>query len=330
LNGFGSVGISYRRASADIRDRVTLAPEAAAAFLDRLAARGVVQAMALSTCNRCEIFYWGSDAATATCRGLFQETFPEVRLADVLQQREGRSALTYLFSVAAGLESMILGEYQILGQVKDASAAAQASGHVGKELDRILREAITCAKRVKTDLDIGAVPPSVCQAGMERVEAAVGLAGRRVFVIGSGKTGSLAARFAHARGAREIAVCNRSPERTRKLVVEVGAKAVDYAARYETIAASDVVISATSSPHVVVRAERVRLHHPVFFLDLASPRDIEPTVAGNPLATLMSIDTIGELAEGDRAERERLTARGRELINQSVEALLSWLRTSRP
>ena len=335
-----------------MRDKVSFSPETAAAFREKLAAAGIAQSFVLSTCNRCEVFAWlnGQDArstgdvaglngqdARSTGEGamsgtgvppvreLFEAEFPVVKLVDVLECRSGQDALVYLFRIAAGLESMVLGEYQILGQVKEAHAASLASGHAGKELDRILRDAVTCAKRVKTELDIGAVPPSVCRSGMEHVGRIAGLAGKRVFVIGSGRTGTLAAKLAKRGGAQSIAVCNRSPERAQKLVAEVGATVVDYAARYEQISASDIVVSATASPHVVVCADRLRLTRPVVFLDLASPRDVEPSVAENPLATLVSIDTIGELASGDRLERERLTAKGMEIVTSAVDETQRWL-----
>jgi len=323
---FGSVGISHREARADLRDHVAFTPETALAFRQRAAKKGIVQLMTLSTCNRTEVFFWGDDAACAKVLALFQDTFPCVAAAGCVPViRTGRDALVYLCRVASGLESMVLGEYQILGQVKDSYAAALASGHVGKELDRILRDTVSAAKRVKTELDIGAVPPSVCRAGMECVDAAAGIRDRRVFVIGSGKTGTLAVGIAKARGARSIAVCNRSPERARKLERLFGATVVDYAARYDVISRSDIVISATASPHVVVRADLVRLDHPVCFLDLASPRDVDPAVAENSLATLVSIDTIGELAAGDRSERERLTAQGMAIIGTAVDDLSAWL-----
>lgn len=323
-----SLGVSFRNARQDVRDRVSFTPEGAAAFQAKLVEAGIGQSLVLSTCNRCEVFCWlnGQDARSPEkVRKIFLDEFPSVPLASSLETREGTDALVYLFRIAAGLESMILGEYQILGQVKDAHAAALSLGRMGRELDRIVRDAITCAKRVKTELDIGAVPPSVCRAGMEHVNRLFGIAGKRVFVIGSGRTGTLAAKLAKRFGARTIVVCNRSPERTRKLVDEVGATAVDYAERSAVIAESDIVVSATASPHVVVRADLLRLKHPVTFLDLASPRDVEPAVAENPLATLVSIDTIGELAAGDRLERERLTAKGMEIIEDAVRTTTLWL-----
>lgn len=281
--------------------------------------------MTLSTCNRTEVFFWGDEAAAETMRHLFIRRFADVDLSDCLVVRSGEEALAYLCRVAAGLESMVLGEYQILGQVKDAYAAAAASGHVGKELDRILRDAVTAAKRVKTELDIGAVPPSVCRSGMELVERTAGIAGKRVFVVGSGKTGSLAVSFAREKGAASIAVCNRSPERAKKLEDRFGARVVDYAARYEIIAESDIVVSATASPHVVVKADLVKLVRPVVFLDLASPRDVDPALATNPLATVIGIDTIGELAAGDREERRRLTAQGMRIVETAVREISEWL-----
>ena len=335
---FVSLGVSFRNARQDVRDRVSFTPGGAAAFQAKLAAAGIGQSLVLSTCNRCEVFCWTNGQDARSTRGgeicgtgvspvqvLFEHEFPDVCLAKTLEVRTGTDALVYLFRIAAGLESMILGEYQILGQVKDAHAAALSQGRMGGELDRIVRDAITCAKRVKTELDIGAVPPSVCRAGMEHVDRLAGIAGKRVFVIGSGRTGTLAAKLAKRLGARTIVVCNRSPERTRKLVDEVGATAVDYAERYAVIAESDIVVSATASPHVVVLADRLVLKHSVTFLDLASPRDVEPAVAESPLATLVSIDTIGELAAGDRLERERLVARGMEIVELSVAETAAWL-----
>ena len=322
---FGCVGISHAHACAAVRDRVSFSPASAQSFRQAAASSGVGQVMTLSTCNRTEVFFWGDEGAVEVIRGLFIRQFADVDLSESLSARKNEEALVYLCRVAAGLESMILGEYQILGQVKDAYAAAAASGHVGKELDRILRDAVTAAKRVKTELDIGAVPPSVCRSGMELVDRTAGIAGKRVFVIGSGKTGSLAVSFARAKGAASIAVCNRSPERAKKLEEKFGATVVDYAARYGIIAESDIVVSATASPHVVVRADLVNLVRPVVFLDLASPRDVDPALAENPLATLISVDTIGELAAGDREERLRLTAQGMKIISAAVGELQDWL-----
>ncbi len=300
---FQGVGLDF-----SVADTVTLARARTA--LERLSCP---QRFLLFTCNRSEAFCW-TDGSTVS-----SDQLPSAR------RTSGTEALTRLFRIAAGLESMVFGEYQILGQVKDSYAQARDAGTLGKELDRILRDALSCAKRVRTELDLGAVPPSVCRAGLDALESFGGVRGKRVFIIGSGRTGSLAAQLARERGAATLTVCNRSPERTAHLVRDYGAQAVDYNDRAATIAASDVVISATASPHVVVPRETLALTHPVLFLDLATPRDIEPSVADLPLATLVSLDTMGALARGDHAERERLTARAEAIISDSVAETQAWL-----
>ena len=214
---FRSVGLDYRAAD-------TAALARCRAALEKLDAP---QRLLLFTCNRSEAFYWEESSSRDS---VARDGDPRVYV--------GSAALAHLFRVASGLESMVFGEYQILGQLKEAYAAAQAAGTVGKQLDRILRDAITCAKRVRTELDLGAVSPSVCRAGLDLVATRTGFAGRRVFVIGSGKTGTLAVKIASEKGAASIAACNRSPERAQHLARDYGVTVVDYADRYAAIAAS--------------------------------------------------------------------------------------------
>lgn len=317
---FRSYGVDYRTAGEDVRDRVSFTAGTAAEFAERLSAVGIADTVALSTCNRCEVFALADDGRFAALKAEYAKTFPAVRGAGATVELSGRAAVERLFRIAAGLESMIFGEYQILGQVKEAYLASLRAGRSAGVFDRIFRNAVSAAKKVRTRLDLGAVPPSVCRAGIEYVERAAGFAGRRVFVIGSGRTGTLAAKLAKAKGAESISVCNRSFERTLRLVESCGAVPVDYARRHEAIAAADIVVSATASPHTVVCADEVALDHPVTFLDLASPRDIDPGLARNPLARLVSIDDVGRLASGDRAERESLTAKAMAMISAAVDA----------
>lgn len=300
-------GVDYRTADAAERERVR--EELSRLFSNPADSAGTSpQYVQLFTCNRSEIYYWDPSDA---------------------QMLNGSDALTHLFRVASGLESMVLGEYQILGQVKEAYAAAKAAGTVGKELDRIFRDAISCAKRVKTELDLGAVPPSVCRAGLDLVDAQTGIAGKRVFVIGSGKTGTLAVQIAAEKGASSIAACNRSPERAQHLAQDYGATIVDYADRYAAIAKSDIVISATASPHVVVEASRLSLSRPITFLDLATPCDVDPSLGTRTDVTLITLETIGESVRGDRDERAELLSRGGVIVESCVEKTLAWLVSAR-
>lgn len=291
-------------------------------FRRRVNALGVTSLVLLVTCHRVEAYACVPVELRDVFAGVFRECFPAGADADGRfppTERAGRDVFIYLCRLASGLESLVFGEYQILGQFKAAYLDALRAGGVDGDFDRLLRRVITCAKLVRTELDLGAVPTSVCKAGVDCLDRSVGIAGRRVFVIGSGRTGSLAAAIAKRRGAASITVCNRSFERTAKLVNALGAEAVDYDARYLVIARCDIVVSATASPHVVVERNRLVLDHPTAFLDLATPRDIDPAVESDPLATVVSIATIGELAEGDRRERERLVARAMEIIENETE-----------
>lgn len=299
---FCSLGIDYRSADTSALSRCRKE-------LERL---DLPQRLPLFTCNRSEVFLWADEGRPQ----------PVVEGCAFLS---GQAALAHLFRVASGLESMVFGEYQILGQLKEAYAAAMVAGTVGKQLDRILRDAISCAKRVRTELDLGAVPPSVCRAGMDLVATRTGFAGRRVFVIGSGRTGTLAVQLAAEKGAASIAACNRSPERAQHLARDYGTTIVDYADRYAAIAASDIVISATASPHVVVERARLALKHPVVFLDLAAPHDVEPSIAELSGATVISLETIGALAQGDRDERARLLSTAMAFVREAVDRTSAWL-----
>jgi glutamyl-tRNA reductase len=315
---FASIGIDFKSAAEDIRDKVVFTDESALSFRNRLAEKGVAQSVILSTCNRVEVFCCAQEGELPEVEKLLLSDFPMLE-KKYIHSYCGFDGIVRLFRIAAGFESMIFGEYQILGQLKDAYAESLASHHAQGELDKVMRDAISCAKEVRTELDLGATPPSVCLAGMRCIENAVGIAGKSVFVIGSGRTGTLAVKIAAEMGAKSIAVCNRDSARARHLVEKYGAEIVEYTSRYDVIEKSDIVISATASPHIVVEERKVRLNGKTVILDLASPRDVEPSIGRCEGVTLFSIDTIGELAEGNAAERERLSRGGMEKILLSAK-----------
>ena len=190
---FGYVGINYKNANQDVRDKVSFTDNQKMDFMQKASELGVEQCMVLSTCNRSEVFFWAEQ--TEVVRKLYSESFSETEIAGYLDCRSGDEALSYLYRVTAGLESMVLGEDQILGQVKDAFELAQTLGHIGKELNKIVREAITCAKKMKTELKISERPLSVSYVGIQQLRDAFGIQGKKALVIGSGKTAVLALRY---------------------------------------------------------------------------------------------------------------------------------------
>ena len=288
---------------------------------------GIRQYILLQTCNRFEIYFFLDNNEYA-----FNDQNPSQKLRTAFAQiarldgnspeaRSDAAALVHLTRLAAGLESKFFGEYQILGQIKDAHRRALENGNCAGRLDCIFRNAITIAKKVRTSLDLGAVAPSVCEAGVALLEEkAGGFGGKGIFIVGSGRTGSLAARLVHERGAGSIAVCNRSPERTERIVRELNAKAIEYKNRYDEILDSDIVISATSSPHVVIENSKLgNLAKPTAFLDLAMPRDIDEAVAQRKNALVLDLSSVDALAKRTTEERERLSAFAMKTIEESLK-----------
>lgn len=296
------------------------------AFRNGVRQMGIRHYVLLQTCNRFEAyFYIDGDYEADNCQSITKQLkilFAEITHLneEFVEERVDFEALIYLTRLAAGLESKFFGEYQILGQIKDAHRAALENGNCASRLDYFFRNIIAVAKKVRTSLDLGAVAPSVCAAGVDLLEEKCGgFSGKDVFIVGSGKTGSLAARIVHKRGARSIAICNRNAERAARIIRELNATAVDYANRYEKILESDIIISATSSPHVVIEDSFLgRLDKPTAFLDLAMPRDIDEAIAYRNNATVLDLSSIDALAKHTIKERERLTASAMKIINENL------------
>ena len=261
-----------------------------------------VQYLRLKTCQRDETFRWSVASPMS------------------------RDDMARLFRIAAGLESIVPGEGQILGQLRAALAAAKAEGSVGPELERIVEGAVACARKIRAEVNPCGVVPSVASAAIARLEREFGVEGKRAFVIGSGVVASLAVKELTARGVAAVSVTNRTSERTAKLVQEYGVRTVDYAGRMNEIASSDIVVGATASPHLVLERGTFVLNKPTAFVDLAVPHDIDPAIAEDPFA--LYIDLASLKTEESEAERARLADESRRIIDEAVEATLVALKTN--
>lgn len=322
---FGYVGINYKNANQDVRDKVSFTDNQKIDFMQKASDRGVEQCMVLSTCNRSEVFFLAETADVI--RTLYKETFPEMETSSYLDCRSGDEALCYLFRVAAGLESMVLGEDQILGQVKDAFELAQTLGHTGKELNKVVREAVTCAKKMKTELKISEKPLSVSYVGIQQLKDVFGIAGKKALVIGSGKTAVLALRYLYEYEIAAVTVCSRTFAHARELLEEFpGIEIVPYEKRYEKMKDCDIVVSATASPHLVVKAECVEIDRSMAFLDLASPRDVDPAIAD--AALLLNLDSLDRIVEHNYQEREALVQQGQSMIDEALAETNAWLNAT--
>jgi glutamyl-tRNA reductase len=325
------IGISHRVAPVELRERVALAIDEAAALARELA-EYAGEAVCLSTCNRTELYLAGEetlpDAAAHAVTALAERAGLEaLDLRAVLYRLEDEAAGIHLFRVAAGLDSMVPGEGEILGQVRDAFEA----GTTGPLLDRLFSQAIHAGKKVRTETAIAESPASVSSAAAALAEQVFGdLGGCRVLLVGAGKIGELAARNLVSRGAEIGAVANRSLDKATEFADRFGARAVTLEEAAGELARVDVVLSSTSAPgHVLSRAdvERAlpqRKGRPLFLIDIAVPRDLDPTIHELDGCYLYDIDDLESVVAQSLAGRRREAGRAEEIVLDEAERFRAW------
>lgn len=328
---FGFLGINYKNAGLDVRDQTSFTDNRKAEFLQMAEEAFVEQCMILSTCNRSEVYFiYKEESQFAKMEQIYRTIFKEVDLDKYLLRLSGEEALAYLFRIAAGLESLVLGEDQILGQVKEALDFARTLGFAKKEMNKIVRDAITCAKRIKTELKISERPVSVSYVGIRKLEELTGIAGKTVLVIGSGKAAVLALKYIYEYGAQKVFACNRTLSHAGVLLEEFpDLTVVEYEKRYEVMKECGIVISATSSPHRVVKKEYLKAEGPLYFLDLAAPRDVDESIAALPGMHVINLDTLQQIVSENQKERERLVEESKRMIAEGLQETMEWIVASR-
>jgi glutamyl-tRNA reductase len=309
------VGISHHVAPVELRERVALTPEQAAEL-----ARDLGDAVCLSTCNRTEI-YVADDTDERALAAL--ERIAEDELESVVYRLHDEAAAVHLFRVAAGLDSLVPGEGEILGQVRDAFEAA----HPGPLLDHAFRQALQVGKRVRTETAIGESPASVSAAAAALAQQVFGeLGGRRVLVVGAGRIGELAAANLSQRDATIAFVANRSPDAARELARRFGGEPLALDEISSRLGEVDVVLASTSSPEVVVRAADVPARHrkPLFFIDIAVPRDVDPAIQHLDGCYLYDIDDLEAVVAETLAGRRAEAARAEQLVADEAQRFREW------
>jgi glutamyl-tRNA reductase len=322
------VGVSHHRAPVELRERVALDPTAAAELAERLADSG--EAVVLSTCNRTEVYVAreGASGEAAAAGALLTLAGGHAReLEGVLYRLHDEAAAFHLFRVAGGLDSLVPGEGEILGQVR---AAAQA-GATGPFLDRLFRQAVTAGRKVRVETAIGESPSSVPAAGAALAQQVFGdLGGRRVLVLGAGKMSELTARNLLSRGAEIAAVANRTLEHGQELARRLGTRAVDLDRLAEELRQADVVVASTSasgfvvSPAVAETAIRGRRGRPLLFVDLAVPRDVDPALGHLDGCYVYDIDDLEAVVEQSLAGRRGEAARAERLVADEADRFREW------
>jgi glutamyl-tRNA reductase len=329
------LGLSHHTAPLAVRERLALAPLDASGLLRALLRTGAVdEAVALSTCNRTELYLVGDDAAAAELAALRALARRAGLAPGALRARmtvlRGSEAVGHLFAVAAGLESMVLGEAEILGQLRRAHELSRAAEACGPLADRLLRDALGAGRRARVETAIGRCGVSVSSAAVELAREALGsLAGRSVLLVGAGKSSEVTAKVLRSHGVGRLCVANRRRERAVALAGRDG-DAVPFEELDDRLARADLVLTATASPHALIDAAAVRRamarrggRHLVL-VDLAVPRDVDPAARGIDGVTLVDLDDVQRRVARNRDARRGEVGRARAILADEVERFERW------
>ncbi|MEE8634422.1 MAG: glutamyl-tRNA reductase [Acidiferrobacterales bacterium] len=330
-------GINHNTAPVEIREQVAIAPEDVGDILRDITSSGAAsEATILSTCNRTEL-YCGVDRADGeTPASWFSENYrvPSVDIESYLYSHRDEAAVKHAFRVAAGLDSMVLGEPQILGQMKDAFARAHKAGATGKILNRLFQQTFSVAKKVRTDTAIGESAVSVAYAAVSLGKQIFDqLQEQTVLLIGAGDMIELCARHLKEHSVRQMIVANRTLERARALAAPLGAQAITLREMPARLSEADIVISCTASQlpilgkGAVERALKARKHRPMFMVDIAVPRDIEEEVGALGDVYLYTIDDLKEVVHENLQSRLEAAKEGEQIIDTHVTKFMHWVRS---
>ncbi|AJK25557.1 glutamyl-tRNA reductase [Yersinia pestis] len=333
-----ALGINHKTAPVSLRERVTFSPESMDQALNSLLQQPLVQGgVVLSTCNRTELYLSVEqqenlhEQLTAWLCNYHKLSPDDVRQS--LYWHHGNDAVRHLMRVASGLDSQVLGEPQILGQVKKAFAESQRGQSLSSELERLFQKSFSVAKRVRTETEIGASAVSVafaaCSLARQIFES---LSELHVLLVGAGETIELVARHLREHQVKHMIIANRTRERAQSLASEVGAEVITLPEIDARLADADIIISSTASPLPIIakgmveRALKTRRNQPMLFIDIAVPRDIEPEVGKLSNAYLYSVDDLQAIIQHNMAQRQAAAVQAESIVQQESMNFMTWLR----
>ncbi|MGA2600497.1 MAG: glutamyl-tRNA reductase [Bryobacteraceae bacterium] len=335
---FSITGLNHRSAPVEVRERLAFDERSIPDALKILRNQpGVVEGMILSTCNRVEIAVSFEDRDGGQAIDEFLATTRKVErdwVRPYLYKFEDRDAIQHLFRVAASLDSMVVGEPQILGQLKNAYAIAKQEGAVNGFMDTLLTRAFNVAKRVRSETEIGASAVSVSFAAVELAREIFGtLKDKKVLIVGAGKMSEAAARHLKRCGATKMFVTNRTQERAVEMAALFDAKIVEYNKFISFLPEVDIVLTSSAAPHYILtkpdmaKVIGARKNKPVFVIDIAVPRNVEPSVNELDNVFVYDIDDLQHVVENNVEARKHEAEEAEEIITEEVERMLSRLKT---
>ena len=332
-----AVGINHKTAPVEIRERVSFAPERLADALHELTSTNEVsEAAILSTCNRTELVCCSNEDHGSTVIDWFEHyhKLNDSEVRPYIYVHPDQLAVRHVLRVASGLDSLILGEPQILGQIKDAYSKAEQAGTIGKMLNKLFQHTFSVAKQVRTDTAIGSSPVSVAFAAVSLAKQIFsGMEEHTALLIGAGETIELAARHLHATGIGRMIIANRTVEKAHAVAAEFNGYAIALGEIPAHLAEADIVISSTGSQlpilgkGAVESAVKQRKHRPMLMIDIAVPRDIEPEVGEMEDIYLYTVDDLQEIIEEGLKSRQEAAEQAEEIIDTQVAHFMGWLQS---
>lgn len=330
----GVIGVNHNLAPINIRENVSFTDiqkiEAINYFLDR----EIEEVVILSTCNRSEIYIQARniDEKIKLIEDFYEEFFNEKGIKEYLFSKKHTSAIEHLFKVASGLDSIVLGEDQILGQVKDAHDFSMQLGSSKKIFNKLFREAVNIAKDIKNTTKISHQPLSISYIGVKFLQDKIGnLEGKKALVIGIGKMNRLTMKYLEEEKLDTIYVSNRSHGKVMELESEFkNIVPIRYEDRYKVMNDVDIVISATASPHMVIRYDEMpKIQRKIFMMDIALPRDIDPKINELENIEVYDIDNLKYIHDNNDKKRKELAQIGYDMISEKIIEFIEWLDSSK-
>jgi len=334
------IGLNFRTSPVAVRERFWISPARRVEALHQLVrSEGVEEVIVLATCNRTEFLLWASDvptAANSVLRFLTQEYQLKLCEWSHFYRLMDDVALTHVFRVTSSLDSMVLGEPEITGQVKEAWSLAQEAGTTGRFLDAVMQKALTVSKRARTETAIGSSAVSIPYACVELSKGVLGeLAGREVLLIGAGKMSERAAHYLMKAGASQVKVMNRTAARGEELAQKMGATPVSYEDRFQHLKKADIVVSSTACPHIILSREdaeniaKERNHKPMVMIDVAVPRDIDPKVREVEGIHLFDMDDLEHVVKHNAVGRQSAAEAAEKIVQAEAQGFRRKLMAER-
>lgn len=330
-----TIGISHHTAPIEIREKVAIPRTEIASRAEELSSlSGVEEVLILGTCNRTEIYCLSSEAGKETVTDWIHRAndIPQGQLTEHIYTHQGEEAARHLVRVASGLDSLVLGETQILGQLKDAWQQAHDAGSLGKVLDRLFQHTFAAAKAIRTHSGISEHPVSVAYTAVVLARQIFGdLQSQTVVLVGAGEMVQLCGRYLVDHGIDKLLILNRSREKAEEIAAELGATAMTLDRLEEALPRADILISSTASPHPVIMKDdvkaalRKRRHRPMFLVDIAVPRDIDPAISKLKDVYLYTIDDLQQVVDENMQQRSEAAQVAMASVDEAVSTFMRWL-----